>query len=172
MKKLVLLKHSLDFHCFFHRKSKPLSSKTITFVKSPHIFLFFLLRDTFSPQLVESLGLQYGSYSGTLWDNLLVQRYCIWVTMNSSLRQPINKLTDYEICFQGINQDATKEPQGIVSENVDLLAALFPRKKCADSVFIGSLVHSTKHGSHNRFESEHFFLKKSAKARFMVVCEI
>ena len=127
-----------------------------------------MLRDTFSPQLVESLGLQYGSYSGTLWDNLLVQRYCIWVTMNSSLRQPINKLTDYEICFQGINQDATKEPQGIVSENVDLLAALFPRKKCADSVFIGSLVHSTKHGSHNRFESEHFFLKKSAKARFMV----
>ena len=50
-----------------------------------------------------------------------------------------------------------------MSENVDLLAALFPSKKCKDSVFIGSLAHSTKRGSHNSLESEHLFSNKKCK---------
>ena len=52
-----------------------------------------------------------------------------------------------------------------MSENVDLLAALFSKKKCTDSVFIGSLAHSTKHGFHNSLEPDHFFLKKSGNVK-------
>ena len=88
---------------------------------------------------------------------------CIYVTMNSGVILSINKLTGSERYFQGIVPGCNnfmEEPQWIVSGNVDLLATLFPRKKCTESVFIGSLAHSTKHGSHNSLESEHFFWTK------------
>ena len=55
-----------------------------------------------------------------------------------------------------------------MSGYVALLFAVFSKKNCADSVFIGSLAHSTQHWSHNRKWATAVFSKKNCKGEVCI----
>jgi len=94
------LRNSTCFIVFPLKIEAPLQQKHYFCQISSDFFCFFCL-GVFPPELLGSLGLQSGSYSGTLWDNLLVHQDYICADMNSTVSLNNSKLTASEIYYQG-----------------------------------------------------------------------